>query len=487
MNKLSDILYKVSIRQVKGDTGMTISGLEIDSRAVMPDSCFVAIRGTVADGHNFISNAIEKGAKAIICEALPDELNEKITYVAVEDSAAALGTMASNFYGNPSTKIQLVGVTGTNGKTTVATMLFRLFQSLGHKCGLISTVENRIGDVVIPSTHTTPDAIRLNSLLADMVKDGCTYAFMEVSSHALVQHRVAGVKFAGGVFTNISHDHLDYHKTFDAYIEAKKLLFDGLGSDAFALVNVDDKRGKIMVQNTKASINTYGLRQLADFKARMISNTLQGMELQIHDQHVWFKLIGRFNAYNLLAVYGVAVLLEEDPTEVLSAMSELAGAPGRFELVISPAGITGIVDYAHTPDALENVLETITDLRTGNEKVITVVGAGGNRDTTKRPEMAAIAARFSDKVILTSDNPRFEDPVEIIKDMEKGLGPSQLKKKVSLPDRKEAIRLAVNFAEPGDIILIAGKGHETYQEIEGVKHDFDDRAVLKEMFDIMND
>ncbi|QCK14554.1 UDP-N-acetylmuramoyl-L-alanyl-D-glutamate--2,6-diaminopimelate ligase [Mangrovivirga cuniculi] len=487
MNKLSDILYKVSIRQVKGETAMSVSALEIDSRAVKPDSCFVAIKGTVADGHDYIDNAVEKGAKAIVCETLPDKLFDNITYVAVENTAVALGTMASNFYGNPSARLKLVGITGTNGKTTVATMLYRLFQSLGHKSGLISTVENRIDDKIIPSTHTTPDAIRLNKLLADMVANGCSFAFMEVSSHALVQHRVAGVDFAGGVFTNISHDHLDYHKTFDSYIEAKKLLFDGLKQDAFSLVNIDDKRGRVMVQNTRSSVNTYGLRQLADFKAKMISNTLQGMELQMHDQHVWFKLIGKFNAYNLLAVFGVAVLLDEDPTEVLSAMSELNGAPGRFELVISPKGITGIVDYAHTPDALENVLETIADLRTGNEQVITVVGAGGNRDTSKRPEMASIAARFSDRVILTSDNPRFEDPMEIIKDMEKGLGPTQVKKKVSLPDRKEAIRLAVNFAEPGDIILIAGKGHETYQEIEGVKHDFDDRAVLKDMFELMND
>lgn len=484
MAELRDILYKVSLVSASGDMTMDIKSVCFDSRKVEKGSLFVAVKGTQVDGHEYIASAIKSGAIAVICQNLPEEIHPNVTYVAVKDSAAALGIVASNFYGNPSGKLKLVGVTGTNGKTTIATLLFSLFRKLGYSVGLLSTVENKIDNEIIPASHTTPDALQLNELLATMVAKGCEYAFMEVSSHALDQSRVAGVTFAGGVFSNISHDHLDYHKTFDAYITAKKRLFDGLPSDAFALVNADDKRGAIMLQNTKASKNTYALKSVAVFKAKMIANTIQGIELEIDGRNVWFKLIGDFNAYNLMAVYGAAVLLGEENEAVLTALSSLDGAEGRFEVVESESNITAIVDYAHTPDALQNVLETIADFRTGNEQVITVVGCGGNRDTAKRPLMAAIACKFSNKVVFTSDNPRDEDPEAIIKDMKEGISPADYKKTVVLVDREEAIKTACLLAGPNDIILVAGKGHEKYQEIKGVKHPFDDKEVLGRMLNL---
>ncbi|WP_339701185.1 UDP-N-acetylmuramoyl-L-alanyl-D-glutamate--2,6-diaminopimelate ligase [uncultured Roseivirga sp.] len=486
MSALKDILYKVALQSVSGDTAVEVAALVFDSRKVEANTAFIATRGTQADGHDYIEQAIEKGAAAIICEELPENLNTAITYVQVKDSSEALGIMASNFFGNPSAKLKLVGVTGTNGKTTCVSLLFQLFKQLGYNVGLLSTVVNKINDEIIVATHTTPDAIQMNELMAKMVAKGCSHCFMEVSSHALVQHRVSGLTFTGAVFTNLSHDHLDYHKTFDEYIKAKKMLFDGLPSSAFALTNIDDKRGAVMLQNTKASKYRYALKTMADFKARILSNTLQGLELDIEGHNVWFKLIGDFNAYNLMAVYGAAILLEEEPADVLQTLSDLNPAPGRFEQVLTDTGITAIVDYAHTPDALENVLSTIKVFRSGNEKVITVVGCGGNRDTTKRPEMAKIACELSDKVVLTSDNPRFEEPMAIIEDMQKGVSPSNYRKTLVMADRREAIKTACSMAEPKDIILVAGKGHETYQDVKGVKSDFDDRKVLKEMLNLIH-
>ena len=486
MSALKDILYKVALQSVSGDTAVEVAALAFDSRKVEANTAFIATRGTQADGHDYIIQAIEKGAVAIICEELPENLNTNVTYVQVKDSSEALGIIASNFFGNPSAKLKLVGVTGTNGKTTCVSLLFQLFKQLGYNVGLLSTVVNKINDEIIVATHTTPDAIQMNELMAKMVAKGCSHCFMEVSSHALVQHRVSGLTFQGAVFTNLSHDHLDYHKTFDEYIKAKKMLFDGLPSSAFALTNIDDKRGAVMLQNTKASKYRYALKTMADFKARILSNTLQGLELDIEGHNVWFKLIGDFNAYNLMAVYGAAILLEEEPADVLQTLSDLNPAPGRFEQVLTDTGITAIVDYAHTPDALENVLSTIKVFRSGNEKVITVVGCGGNRDTTKRPEMAKIACELSDKVVLTSDNPRFEEPMAIIEDMQKGVSPSNYRKTLVMADRREAIKTACSMAEPKDIILVAGKGHETYQDVKGVKSDFDDRKVLKEMLNLIH-
>tara|TARA_R110000796_G_scaffold231631_2_gene349581 strand:- start:1344 stop:2807 length:1464 start_codon:yes stop_codon:yes gene_type:complete len=486
MSALKDILYKVALQSVSGDTAVEVAALAFDSRKVEANTAFIASRGTQADGHDYIIQAIEKGAVAIICEELPENLNTNVTYVQVKDSSEALGIIASNFFGNPSAKLKLVGVTGTNGKTTCVSLLFQLFKQLGYNVGLLSTVVNKINDEIIVATHTTPDAIQMNELMAKMVAKGCSHCFMEVSSHALVQHRVSGLTFQGAVFTNLSHDHLDYHKTFDEYIKAKKMLFDGLPSSAFALTNIDDKRGAVMLQNTKASKYRYALKTMADFKARILSNTLQGLELDIEGHNVWFKLIGDFNAYNLMAVYGAAILLEEEPADVLQTLSDLNPAPGRFEQVLTDTGITAIVDYAHTPDALENVLSTIKVFRSGNEKVITVVGCGGNRDTTKRPEMAKIACELSDKVVLTSDNPRFEEPMAIIEDMQKGVSPSNYRKTLVMADRREAIKTACSMAEPKDIILVAGKGHETYQDVKGVKSDFDDRKVLKEMLNLIH-
>jgi len=486
MKTLRDILYNVNIVAVKGSTDTAVNALNIDSRAIRPGDAFIAIRGVHADGHLFIDKAVQQGAAVVICEDLPAQTADNVVYVQVSSSATAAGVIAGNFYDNPSHKVQLVGVTGTNGKTTIATLLFKLFSALGYHCGMLSTVQNQIGDRIVPSTHTTPDPIHLNALLADMVTDGCDYVFMEVSSHAIHQQRIAGLKFAGGIFSNITHDHLDYHKTFDEYIRVKKSWFDGLPATAFALTNLDDKRGNVMLQNTKAKKQTYSLRTVADFKGKILENNLTGLIMMINETEVHFRLIGEFNAYNLLAVYGAATLLGQDKARVLQALSDLSGAEGRFDYIVSPnQRIIGIVDYAHTPDALLNVLATIKNLRKGNEQVITVVGCGGDRDTAKRPVMAEVAVERSDRVILTSDNPRSEDPNEIIRQMEAGV-PVNLKKKVlSITDRKEAIKTAISLANPEDIILIAGKGHEKYQEIQGVKHPFDDKQVLDEMMRLM--
>ena len=460
---------------------LDVKGICFDSRKVQNGFLFIAVKGTQSDGHEYISRAIDLGAVAVVCEKLPGTLDEKITYVTVKSSPESLGIIASNFFENPSEKLKLVGVTGTNGKTTVATLLYKLFSALGHRPGLLSTVENRIMNEVVTATHTTPDPIQLNELLNRMVKSGCTHVFMEVSSHAIDQDRIAGLKFTGGIFTNITHDHLDYHETFENYIKAKKKYFDELSSDAFALVNADDKRGMVMLQNTKATKYTYGLKKMVDFKGKVITNSIEGLELEIGGKNVWFKLIGSFNAYNLLAAYGASVLLGKDSDEVLTGLSALEGAVGRFQLVLPGSRFIAIVDYAHTPDALQNVLETIAQFRTGNEQVITVVGCGGNRDKTKRPLMASIACRLSDKVVLTSDNPRDEDPMEIIKEMQAGVMPTEIRKTLVMPDREEAIKSACMMAKDKDIILIAGKGHETYQEIKGFKHPFDDREVVERM------
>lgn len=464
-----------------------ITGLTMDSRKAGPGSLFVALRGTQTDGHQFIRKAVEQGATAILCEELLEMPTEGVTYVKVEDSARTLGLIAANFYDHPSRKLKLVGVTGTNGKTSVATLLFRLHQKLGYRVGLISTVQNQIDDEVIPATHTTPDSIALNELLVRMVQRGCTHCFMEVSSHAVVQQRIAGVQFTGAVFTNITHDHLDFHKTFDNYIRAKKGFFDQLPATAFALVNVDDKRGLVMLQNTAARRESYSLQTLGTFKGKLLSEGLFGLHMDIDGREVWFRLTGRFNAYNLLAVYGAAVLLGENPDDVLTELSSLSSPPGRFETVISENKIVGIVDYAHTPDALQNVLETIQGIRQSDDqghlpRIITVVGCGGNRDAAKRPVMAEIACRYSDRVILTSDNPRNEDPVAILEQMQAGIPPVDFKKTETIVDRREAIQRAVAQAHPQDVVLVAGKGHETYQEINGVKYDFDDRQVLREAF-----
>lgn len=485
MKKLNTILYGVSLEAVSGPTDVSVGGLDFDSRKIEKGYVFVAIRGTQADGHDYIQQAIENGARSIVCEVLPIDLTDNITYVQVNDAGQALGIMASNYFDNPSKQLILIGITGTNGKTTVATMLYQLFTKLGYRSGLLSTISNRVGDKEIKATHTTPDAIQLNSLLKDMVKSGCTHCFMEVSSHALVQGRVAGLQFNGAVFTNISHDHLDYHLTFSEYIKAKKLLFDMLPSSAFSLVNTDDKRGRVMQQNTKSQKSSYSLKSASEFKAKILGNSLEGLQLNIDGKEVWFKVFGDFNAYNLLSIYGTALLLGEEPDEVLTAMSELDSAPGRLEQVNTAANITALVDYAHTPDALKNVLETINNFRSGNESVITVVGCGGDRDREKRPVMASIACQLSDKVILTSDNPRNETPSDIIKEMLTGVGPSDLRKTLTLEDREEAIKTACMLADDNDIILVAGKGHEPYQEIAGVRYPFDDREVLSRMLKLL--
>jgi len=485
MALLKDILYKVKLTSVSGSTDIEIVSVQFDSRKVEKGCLFVATKGVQVDGHAYITAAIEKGAVAVLCEVLPIELNAAITYIQTNDSNSALGITASNFYGNPSAGLQLVGITGTNGKTTSVTLLHRLFRKLGYNVGLLSTVENKINDRTIPATHTTPDAVAMNKLLKEMLQADCTHCFMEVSSHSIVQQRIAGLKFAGAVFTNITHDHLDYHQTFEAYIKAKKLLFDNLPPDAFALVNADDKRGKVMLQNTKAATNTFALRSVAHFKGKIITNSFQGLELEIDNKDVWFKLTGVFNAYNLLGVYGTAVLLGEDADEVLTALSTVSSAKGRFEQLVTASGINVIVDYAHTPDALENVLNTINEIRNGNEKLLTVVGCGGNRDKEKRPLMAEIASRLSDILVLTSDNPRNEDPEDILRQMQNGVRKTGQKKTFSILDRKEAIKMAVQLAEENDIILIAGKGHETYQEIKGIKYPFDDKKVLAEMLNLL--
>ncbi|MBB6001516.1 UDP-N-acetylmuramoyl-L-alanyl-D-glutamate--2,6-diaminopimelate ligase [Arcicella rosea] len=484
MQILSNLLKNIKTITIIGDSSVEVSSIIIDSRVVTEGSMFVALKGTQVDGHTFIEKAIGLGAKSILCEDLPAVQAENITYIQVKDASETLGYVAAAFYGNPSAKLKLVGITGTNGKTTTVMLLFRLFRQLGYRCGLISTVQNQIDEEVIASTHTTPDAVSLNKLLAEMVQAGCTHAFMEVSSHSVVQHRITGVTFAGAIFSNITHDHLDFHGTFDNYIKAKKGFFDALPKTAFALINVDDRRGSVMVQNTKASIKTYSLETLATVKGRIVSDSIYGLQMEIDGREIHFQLIGTFNAYNLMAIYGAATLLGEDPDEVLVEMSGLKTAPGRFEQIVSIKDKkVGIVDYAHTPDALENVLKTIKQIKGDDQQVITVVGCGGNRDATKRPIMAKIACSLSNKVILTSDNPRKEDPLEILAQMQKGVPPIDFKKTKTIEDRKEAIFYAVNtLAQAGDIILVAGKGHETYQDIQGVKHDFDDRLVLKEAF-----
>ncbi len=484
---LKDILYKVSLTSAFGDMDREVKGLTFDSRQVREGFAFVAVEGTTSDGHDFIDKAIGAGATTVVCERLPEITNESVTYVTVRSSGHALGVMASNFYGNPSAGLKLVGVTGTNGKTTTVTLLYQLFSALGYNVGLISTVENRIIDDVVPSTHTTPDPVQLNELLKKMTGAGCSFAFMEVSSHAIDQYRIAGLTFAGAIFTNITHDHLDYHKTFENYIKTKKKFFDDLPGDAFALVNADDKRGMVMLQNTKASKLTFGLKKMVDYKAKIITNSLDGLELEIGGKNVWFRMIGDFNAYNLLGVYGAALQLGAESDELLRQLSALNGAPGRFERVLPGSKVTAIVDYAHTPDALKNVLETIGNFRTGAEQVITVVGCGGNRDKTKRPLMASIACKLSDKVVLTSDNPRDEDPMEIIHEMQSGILPTELRKTLVLADREEAIKSACMMARDNDIILVAGKGHETYQEIKGVKHPFDDREVMERVLKLLTD
>ncbi len=485
MKLLKDILYKTGLEEVIGSTQMAIEKVSFDSREIEKFSLFVAVSGTQVDGHQFIEKAINDGAIAIVCERLPADINENVTYVRVQNSAAALGTIASNYFDNPSSEIKLVGVTGTNGKTTTATLLHDLYTSLGYKAGLLSTVVNKIGAEEIASTHTTPDAIQLNSLLRYMISEGCEYCFMEVSSHAIHQNRIAGVDFKGAIFTNITHDHLDYHKTFDEYLKAKKKFFDDLKEDAFALTNKDDKNGGVMLQNTKGKKQSYALKSMADFTCKVVENDFSGMMLNIDGNEVWTKLIGNFNAYNLLAIYSTAVLLGQDKLTVLTALSNLTSVDGRFQYVKSSNNVAGIVDYAHTPDALKNVLKTINDIRTGNEQLITLVGCGGDRDKEKRPIMAKIACELSDKIILTSDNPRTENPDEIIKDMRQGVDGVHFKKVLAITNREEAIRTACSLANSGDVILIAGKGHEKYQEIDGEKLPFDDLKILKETFEIL--
>jgi UDP-N-acetylmuramoyl-L-alanyl-D-glutamate--2,6-diaminopimelate ligase len=486
MKILKDLLYGVSLLKVMGSTESVVDAICFDSRKAAPGVLFVAVRGTESDGHAFIDKAIDLGATSILCEEFPSILREQVSYFLVENSAKALGIIASNFYDKPSAKLKLVGVTGTNGKTTIATLLFQLFRDLGYKTGLLSTVQNQINDLIIPATHTTPDPIALNCLLNDMVKSGCDYCFMEVSSHAVAQSRIEGLDFAGGIFTNLTHDHLDFHKTFDSYLKAKKGFFDQLNNKAFALTNIDDKNGMVMLQNSEAHKKTYGLKNIADFKAKIIENHFSGLLLNIDSEEVWFKMVGSFNAYNLLAVYSAALLLEQDRLKVLTSLSRLSGAEGRFDYMISPSGIIGIVDYAHTPDAVQNVLSTIQDIRRGTEQVITVIGCGGDRDKAKRPLMAQVACDWSDKVILTSDNPRTEVPEQIIRDMEAGVMPQNKRKALSITDRKEAIRTACHLAKSGDIIVVAGKGHEKYQDIGGVKLPFDDKEILTEFLNLVS-
>ncbi|MBR1526384.1 MAG: UDP-N-acetylmuramoyl-L-alanyl-D-glutamate--2,6-diaminopimelate ligase [Prevotella sp.] len=479
---LKELIKNIKTLAVTGSTDKEITGVDIDSRQVSDGHLFVAMRGTQVDGHRFIGKAEEQGAVAIVCEDTPEEQKENVTYIKVASTQDAVGHVATMFYGNPSYKLKLIGVTGTNGKTTIATLLFDMFRKMGHRCGLLSTVCNYIEDEAIAADHTTPDAIELNKLLARMVDAGCEYAFMECSSHAIHQKRIGGLNFAGGIFTNLTRDHLDYHKTVEAYRDAKKMFFDMLPKGSFAVINADDKNGTFMVQNTKANVKTYSTRQIADFRARLLECHFEGMYLEIDGREVGVQFIGKFNVSNLLAVYGTAVCLGKKLEDILVVMSTLKSVSGRLQPVNSPSGITAIVDYAHTPDALSNVLNAIHEVLNGRGKVITVCGAGGNRDKGKRPIMAQEAARQSDKVILTSDNPRFEDPQEIINEMLEGLSAQQRKKTLSIVDRKEAIRTAIMLAEKGDVILIAGKGHEDYQEIAGVKHHFDDREIVEEIF-----
>lgn len=480
--KLNEVLKNITPIKIVGNDNVEITGVNIDSRRIKAGHLFVAIRGTQVDGHQFIDKAIELGADAVLCEELPEKLSDHVTYVQVESTEDAVGKVATLFYGNPSHKLKLVGVTGTNGKTTIATLLYNMFRKFGYKVGLLSTVCNYIDDVEVPADHTTPDPIELNELLAKMVEAGCEYAFMECSSHAIHQKRIGGLKFAGGLFTNLTRDHLDYHKTFENYRNAKKAFFDALPKDAFAITNADDKNGMIMVQNTKATVKTYSIRTMADFRARILECHFEGMYLEIDGREVGVQFIGKFNVSNLLAVYGAAIMLGKKPEDILLVLSTLHSVSGRLEPIHSPEGFTAIVDYAHTPDALANVLNAIHEVLDGKGHMITVCGAGGNRDKGKRPLMAQEAVRQSDKVIITSDNPRFEDPQEIINEMLAGLNEQQMRKVISIVDRKEAIRTACMMAQKGDVVLVAGKGHENYQEIKGVKHHFDDKEVLHEIF-----
>ena len=480
--KLNELLKNIKPIQIIGDEDIDITGVNIDSRKIQKGHLFVAMRGTQVDGHTFIGKALDLGASAILCEEIPTDRKEGVTYVQVSSTEDAVGKVATLFYGNPSSKLKLVGVTGTNGKTTIATLLYNMFRKLGYRCGLLSTVCNYIEEEVVPASHTTPDPIELNILLARMVEAGCEYAFMECSSHAIHQKRIGGLKFTGGIFTNLTRDHMDYHKTVENYRNAKKMFFDNLPKSAFAITNADDKNGMVMVQNCKATIKTYSTRSMADFRARILECHFEGMYLEINGREVGVQFIGKFNVSNLLAVYGAAIMLGQAPEDVLVAMSTLKSVNGRLDPVRSPEGFTAIVDYAHTPDALENVLKAIHEVLNGKGQVITVCGAGGNRDTGKRPLMAQEAVKQSDKVIITSDNPRFEDPQDIINDMLAGLDKQQMKKVISIVDRKEAIRTACMLAQKGDVVLVAGKGHEDYQEIKGVKHHFDDKEVLQEIF-----
>lgn len=486
MKLLKDIIYGVRILDVKGSTNIAVEHIAYDSRKVVSYTMFVALRGTQVDGHDFINKAVTDGALSVICEEFPEVLSENVTYIKVANTAQAFGVVSSNYFDNPSEKLKLIGVTGTNGKTTSVTLMYDLFRLLGHKVGLLSTVVNKIHTEKVESTHTTPNALELNRLLARMVEKGCKYCFMEVSSHAVDQQRIAGVKFAGGVFTNITRDHLDYHKTFDNYIAAKKGFFDILPDDAFALVNSDQVHSEAMVHDTKATVKTYGIKSIADYKAKIIENRFDGLHIEINQKELYTRLIGDFNAYNLLVAYGVGVLLGEDELDVLTTLSNLNPPEGRFQHVSSLTGLIAIVDYAHTPDALENVLNTIKNIRTGNEMVITVVGCGGDRDKGKRPLMAEIACKLSDQVIFTSDNPRSEDPEAIIEDMQAGVPPAHYKKTLSITNRKEAIKTACNMGRQGDILLIAGKGHEKYQEIKGEVFPFDDMEIVVETLKILS-
>ena len=483
MSILKDILYKVAIEAVKGSTEITIGKIDFDSRKIEQNDVFVAIRGTISDGHDFIAKAIELGATTIVCDTLPETIVEGITYIQVKDTNTALAILAANYFDNPSQKLQLVGVTGTNGKTTIASLLYQLYKKAGHKVGLLSTVKIMVDEVEYKATHTTPDSITINHYLAEMIAAGVEYCFMEVSSHGIHQKRTEALHFVGGVFTNLSHDHLDYHATFAEYRDVKKSFFDHLPKTAFALSNIDDKNGPVLLQNTVAKKCTYALKSYADYKAQILESQLSGLLLKINGHEVWVKLIGTFNAYNLLAIYGTAIELGMESLEALRLLSELESVSGRFQYIVSEANITAIVDYAHTPDALENVLKTINDIRTKNEQLITVVGCGGNRDKAKRPVMGGIASDLSDKAILTSDNPRNEDAEVIISEMEQGVAPHNFKRILSITDRKQAIKTACQLAQPNDIILIAGKGHETYQEINGVRHDFDDMKIIKELLE----
>ncbi len=482
--KLNEVLKNVTPIKIIGNADVEITGVNIDSRKIKDGHLFVAMKGTQVDGHKFISKAIELGAKSVLCEDMPEEKADGVTYVQVDSTEDAVGKVATLFYGNPSKRLKLVGVTGTNGKTTIATLLYNMFRKFGYKCGLLSTVCNYIDGEAIPADHTTPDPIELNELLGKMADEGCEYAFMECSSHAIHQKRIGGLKFAGGIFTNLTRDHLDYHKTFENYRDAKKAFFDGLSKDAFAITNADDKNGMVMVQNTKACVKTYSIRSMADFKARILECHFEGMYLEIDGKEVGVQFIGKFNVSNLLAVYGAARMLGKEPEDILVSMSTLHSVNGRLEPIQSPEGYTAVVDYAHTPDALENVLNAIHEVLNGKGHVISVCGAGGNRDKGKRPLMAQEAVKQSDKVIITSDNPRFEEPQDIINDMLAGLNETQMKKVLTIVDRKEAIRTACMLAQKGDVILIAGKGHEDYQDVKGVKHHFDDHEIVKGIFGI---